>query len=46
MIRSFITGNLIVGLINSIVSAVVFWLLGIPYFYFLGAISGFVSLVP
>lgn len=46
MIRSFITGNLIVGLINSIVSGVVFWLLGIPYFYFLGAISGFVSLVP
>ena len=46
MIRSFITGNLIVGLLNSIVSGVVFWLLGIPYFYFLGAISGFVSLVP
>jgi predicted PurR-regulated permease PerM len=24
----------------------VFWRLGIPYFYFLGTISGFVSLVP
>jgi predicted PurR-regulated permease PerM len=46
MIRSFITVNLSVGLLNAIVSAVVFWLLGIPYFYFLGAISGFVSLIP
>jgi predicted PurR-regulated permease PerM len=46
MIRSFIVGNIIVGVLNSIVSSVVFWLLGIPYFYFLGTISGFVSLVP
>jgi predicted PurR-regulated permease PerM len=46
MIRSFIVGNIIVGLLNSIVSSIVFWLLGIPYFYFLGTISGFVSLVP
>jgi predicted PurR-regulated permease PerM len=46
MIRTFITVNLTVGLLNAIVSAVVFWLLGIPYFYFLGAISGFVGLIP
>jgi predicted PurR-regulated permease PerM len=46
MIRSFITANLSVGLLNAIVSTVVFWLLGIPYFYFLGAISGFVGLSP
>jgi predicted PurR-regulated permease PerM len=46
MIRSFIAGNIFVGFLNSVVSSVVFWLLGIPYFYFLGTISGFVSLVP
>jgi predicted PurR-regulated permease PerM len=46
MIRSFIVGNALVGLISAIVSALVFWRLGIPYFYFLGAISGFVSLIP
>ena len=46
MIRSFIVGNLLVGVINSLVSIILFWLLGIPYFYFLGVISGFVMLLP
>jgi predicted PurR-regulated permease PerM len=46
MIRSFIVGNLLVGVVNSAVSCIVFWLLGIPYFYFIGTISGFGSLVP
>jgi predicted PurR-regulated permease PerM len=46
MIRSFIVGNLIVGVINASVSAIVFWSLGIPYFYFLAMISGFLSLIP
>jgi predicted PurR-regulated permease PerM len=46
MIRSFIVGNVVVGLVNALVSMVVFWLLGIPYFYFLGVLSGFVSLIP
>jgi predicted PurR-regulated permease PerM len=46
MIRSFIVGNVIVGLVISTISIAVFWYLGIPYFYFLGVISGFVSLIP
>jgi predicted PurR-regulated permease PerM len=46
MIRSFIAGNVLIGLINAFVSTVVFWQLGIPYFYFLGVISGFASLIP
>ena len=46
MIRSFLVGNLTVGLINSAVSILVFWIVGIPYFYFLGLISGFASLIP
>jgi predicted PurR-regulated permease PerM len=46
MIRVYITGNLLVGLINALVSTSVFWLLGIPYFYFIGFLSGFVSMIP
>jgi len=46
MIRMFIAGNVFIGLINVVVSGLVFWRLGLPYFYFLGIISGFVSLIP
>ena len=46
MIRSFIVGNVVVGVVISAISVTVFWYLGIPYFYFLGVISGFVSLIP
>ncbi len=46
MIRSFIVGNMLIGLMAAAVSTVVFWSVGIPYFYFIGVISGFVSLIP
>lgn len=46
MVRSFIAGNFIIGLFMSVVSVVVFGFLGLPYFYFLGVISGFLSLMP
>jgi predicted PurR-regulated permease PerM len=46
MIRHFIVGNLVVGLAAATLFAEVFGLLGIPYFYFLGIISGFVNLIP
>jgi predicted PurR-regulated permease PerM len=46
MIRSFLVGTLIVGLISAVACATVFWLVGIPYFYFLATISGFLSLIP
>ncbi|HEY7403191.1 MAG TPA: AI-2E family transporter [Candidatus Angelobacter sp.] len=46
MMRSFIDGNLLIGLFMSIVSMVVFGAVGLPYFYFLGFISGFLSLMP
>lgn len=46
MIRSFIAGNLFVGLLNAIASTAVFGAVHLPYFYFLGAISAFVGLVP
>jgi predicted PurR-regulated permease PerM len=46
MMRSFIAGNFIIGIFMGIISLVVFGALGLPYFYFLGFISGFLSLVP
>lgn len=46
MIRAFIVGNFLVGVFIGIISTVVFWLIGVPYFYFVGFISGFLSLVP
>jgi predicted PurR-regulated permease PerM len=46
MIKSFILGNVAVGVVGSVISGAVFWWLHIPYFYFLGVISGFISLIP
>ena len=46
MIRSFIVGNFIIGVFLSACSIALFGLIGLPYFYFLGLISGFLSLVP
>src|SRR5690242_20694433 len=46
MIRMFIVGNVIVGLFMGGVATLVFGILGVPYFYFVGMISGFVSLIP
>lgn len=46
MIRSFIVGNFMIGLFLSAASTAAFGLMGLPYFYFLGVISGFLSLIP
>lgn len=46
MIRSFIIGNLLIALLMGGISTVVFGALGIPFFYFAGFASGFLSLVP
>lgn len=46
MIRSFIVGNVLVGLFMGVIGTIVFGFIGLPYFYFLGFISGFLSLVP
>lgn len=46
MMKSFIAGNFVIGLFMSICSVVIFGILGVPYFYFLGFISGFLSLMP
>ena len=46
MIRSFIVGNVLVGLFIGAASTVIFGVLHLQYFYFIGFISGFLSLVP
>jgi predicted PurR-regulated permease PerM len=46
MIRSFMVGNLLIGLFMGAISTLIFWFLHLPFFYFVGFISGFVSLVP
>jgi predicted PurR-regulated permease PerM len=46
MIRSFIVGNLAVGIFGATVCSLAFWTVGIPYSYFPGIISGFVSVIP
>lgn len=46
MIRSFMVGNLLIGLFMGGVSTLVFGILHLPFFYFAGMASGFLSLVP
>ena len=46
MIRSFMLGNLLIGSFMAAVSMAVFGMLHLPFFLVVGAISGFLSLVP
>jgi predicted PurR-regulated permease PerM len=46
MIRSFMVGNLLIGLFLGTASTIAFAILNLPFFYFIGFISGFLSLVP
>jgi len=46
MLQSFIVGNMLIGLLISLASIGIFGLLHVPFFYFVGFLSGFLSLVP
>ncbi|MBI2833034.1 MAG: AI-2E family transporter [Acidobacteria bacterium] len=46
MIRSFLVGNVIIGIFLALASTLAFGLIGLPYFYFIGATSAVLSLVP
>jgi predicted PurR-regulated permease PerM len=46
MIRSFMVGNLLIGLLMAVVSVSVFGALHVPFFLLVGVLSGFLSLVP
>jgi predicted PurR-regulated permease PerM len=46
MIRSFMIGNLLIGLFMAAVSVAVFGALHLPFYFVVGVMSGFVSLIP
>ena len=46
MVRSFMVGNLLIGLFVGALSTVVFGTIHLPFFYIAGFVSGFLSLVP
>lgn len=46
MIRSFMVGNLLIGLAIGVVSTIAFGIAGVPFFYFVGFVSGFLNIVP
>jgi len=46
MIKSFILGTLLMGLLMGVTSTLIFGLLRVPYFYFTGFLSGFLTMVP
>jgi len=46
MIRSFLLGSFLLGLVVGALSTLVFALMQVPYFYFAGFLSGFLTLVP
>jgi predicted PurR-regulated permease PerM len=46
MIRSFMVGNFIIGMVMSVASTAIFAALGLPFYYFVGPISGYLSIIP
>jgi predicted PurR-regulated permease PerM len=46
MVRGFVVGNFVLGILLAVLSSVIFWLIGLPYPLLAGPVSGFLSLVP
>jgi predicted PurR-regulated permease PerM len=46
MVRAFVVGNAVLGLLLASISSLVFWLMRLPYPMLVGPLSGFLSLVP
>lgn len=46
MVRAFVVGNFLLGLLLALLSSVLFWYLHLPYPLLVGPLSGFLSLVP
>jgi predicted PurR-regulated permease PerM len=46
MVRAFVVGNFLLGLLLASLSALAFWLIDLPYPLLVGPLSGFFSLVP
>jgi predicted PurR-regulated permease PerM len=46
MVRAFVVGNFLLGLLMAAISSAVFWTMGLSYPMLVGPLSGFLSLVP
>jgi len=46
MVRAFVVGNFVLGLLLAVSSSIVFWIMRLPYPMLVGPLSGFLSLVP
>jgi len=46
MVRAFVVGNSVLGLVLAASSALAFWIIHLPYALLVGPLSGFLSLVP
>lgn len=46
MVRAFVVGNFLLGLLLAVMSSVAFWMMHLPYPLLVGPLSGFMSLVP
>ncbi|MFN0171825.1 MAG: AI-2E family transporter [Bryobacteraceae bacterium] len=46
LVRTYVVGNFVLGLLLAGISSVLFWRIGIPYPMLSGTLSGFLSLVP
>ncbi len=46
MVRAFVVGNFVLGLILAVMSSLAFWVIGLPFPFLAGLVSGFLSLVP
>ncbi len=46
MVRAFVVGNFLLGLLLAFLSSMLFWLMRLPFPLFVGPLSGFLSLVP
>jgi predicted PurR-regulated permease PerM len=46
MVRAFVVGNFLLGLLLAIISSIVFWWMRLPFPLLVGPLSGFMSLLP
>jgi predicted PurR-regulated permease PerM len=46
MVRAFVVGNFVLGLLLAVLSSMLFWALRVPYPMLVGPLSGVLSLVP
>ncbi|MEO8371256.1 MAG: AI-2E family transporter [Candidatus Solibacter sp.] len=46
MVRAFVVGNFVLGLLLAVLSSMMFWMMHVPYPMLVGPLSGVLSLVP